>query len=115
MDNILVFLGFLGAILGPVGGVVTAVMLDRRSKRNNKETTFVAAKEAATHEFEAITAGYTEYTTKLETRANRADSLEKRVDQLEKILKNLIVYVEALEPHVAPENRPVRPDLSFDR
>lgn len=108
-------LGFLGAIFGPLGGIATGIILDRRSKKNTEQTTVVAAKDAATHAFEAITTGYTEYTTKLESRANRADQLEKRVEALEKVLKNLIVYVEALEPHVAPENRPVRPDLSFDR
>lgn len=104
-------IAILAAILGPVAGIVTGVLLDRRNKRTADQTTRVAAREAATHEFEAITAGYTDYTTKLEARASRADSLEKRIEVVEKNLRLILAHLERVETLVPAGSLPPRPTL----
>lgn len=114
MDPSLV-LAFVGATLGPLAGVFTGVLLNKRTQRAHQETTAVAAKEAATHEFEAITAGYTEYTRLLEARAAKTTALEERVNGLEKTLSAVLAYVEALEQSIPEGERPPRPDLNIGR
>lgn len=114
MDPSLV-IAFVGATLGPLGGVITGVLLNKRTQRAHQETTKVAAKEAATHEFEAITAGYTEYTRLLEARAAKTTALEERITGLEDTLVAVLAYVEALELRIPEAERPPRPDLNFRR
>lgn len=101
----------LAATLGPLAGIVTGILLDRRNKKTVDQTTRVAAQEAATHEFEAITSGFTDYTSKLETRANRADGLEKRVELLEKNMRLILGHLEKVEALVPAGSLPPRPTL----
>lgn len=112
MDPSLI-IAIIGAALGPIAGLVAAVILDRRTKSNSSETTRVAAREAATHEFEAITTGYTEYTEKLQKRADKADDLEQRLDDLERALRQILAHLEVVEALVPAGMLPPRPEITL--
>ena len=109
----MIVVAFLSATLGPVAGIVTGLILDRRNKHTTTVNSKGAAREAATHEFEAITAGYTEYVKILEKRAGTVAEMERRLEdveaKLEVALRNLrrvtahLDVVEALVPvHLLP-------------
>lgn len=117
--DIELMLALLGATFGPLAGIATAWMLDRRTKRTADLETTVAAKEATTHQWEVLSSGFGEYTEMME---RNADRLATRVTQLEQMVESLgedltaiMKHVETVEKLVPVDQLPERPAMSWRR
>lgn len=101
-------IALIGAISVPLTGLLTGLLVDRRNKQAaahaakvaeeqsgfTKQELEITAKEAANHEFAAITTGFTEYTEKLE---RRNAGLETRVAALEEQNQKLEQRIRSME------------------
>lgn len=110
-------LALVGAIGGPLAGIYTGWLLDRRSKKTATLTATTAEKDATTHQWEVLSSGFGEYTEMMERNAGR---LEKRVAELEKQIEAMaadwqliMAHVDVVEQLVPAEQRPARPILSW--
>lgn len=115
--NIELMLAFVGATLGPLAGIATAWMLDRRTKQTADQTVTVAAKEATTHQWEVLSSGFGEYTEMMERNAarlaTRVTQLEEIVDSLGQDLTAIMKHLETVEKLVPVDQLPERPPLSW--
>lgn len=114
----------LGAVLGPLSGIVTGWLLDRRSRKVAELTaetadgaTDVSRTEAATHQFEAQVAGWSEYVEKVEKASEklelRVKDLENRLTRLSRDFGTLTRHLDVVEALVPVESRPPRPIFEF--
>ena len=110
-------LAALGAVLGPLAGIFTGWLLDRRSKGNAKLTHTVAEKDATTHQWEVLSSGMGEYIEMMERKAARLEArvveLEKQYEALAEDWGLLVEHVGVLEKLAPIELRPARPKLSW--
>lgn len=113
----LFMLALLGAIGGPLSGILTGWFLYRSSKRNTDATTGVSKTEADTHRFEAITSGWAEYTETVDKdRARleaRVKTLEESLTVLTRDFALLLKHVDAVEKLAPLEQLPVRPSFEW--
>lgn len=114
-------LALIALFLGPTVAIASSLIAARVSKRNTVEGTNLGKREAQTHEFSALTEGFTESFRQMQLQIQelrgRVDTIEEERDTLaEKLhestleraeLLQHLLAVEALVPD--PPGAPVRP------
>lgn len=93
--------GIIATVLGPISAILAVFISDRRSKQNTTATVTVQGQEAKTHEFVAITQGFSELREQLEEdrRSLREDvqRLEEDRGTLREDVKTLTDRMEVVE------------------
>lgn len=116
-------LALIALFLGPTVAIVSSLIAARVSKKNGVEGANLGKREAQTHEFSALTEGFTEsfrqMHLQIEELRGRIDTLEHEKDKLAaelhestleraELLQHLLA-VEALVPNPpGPPTRPVK-------
>lgn len=122
--------GLTSLILGPVLGVVAAIIASRATKKASNDEVAVSSTEAATNQFRALTEGYTETFRQMKLQIqdmdHRMGEQEARITELEKAnsdlvekdtfntqeRKELLAYLESIKKLVPdPPGIPIPPRL----
>lgn len=92
----------LSAVMVPLSGLFGGWISDRRAKKQfvvtskqSQQTVEATAKEAANHEFEVITSGFTSYIDRVEKQNQRLEETNTKLEQQNVKLEKLVDEMDA--------------------
>lgn len=124
MDPIAIF-GTISLVLGPISGIVVAIIVDNRSKKKAQADATVAERtvgvqedEAYNHRIAVMIEGFTQAQARTDKELNRAiekiekqegeiEALHARIDESDKHKEELVRHIVALEKQVPNPPGPI--------